>query len=78
MSHKYMPHSEDDIKLMLDKVGVKSLDDLYSDVPSEVIFKEEYDIPSCMSEIELRKHFKELADKNQSLIVFGGQGAYDH
>ena len=73
-----MPHSEEDIKLMLDKVGVKSLDDLYSDIPSEVIFKEEYDIPSCMSEIELRKHFKELADKNQSLIVFGGQGAYDH
>lgn len=78
MSHKYMPHSEEDIKLMLEKVGVDSIDDLYSDVPSEVIFKREYDIPSCMSEIELRKHFKELADKNQSLVVFGGQGAYDH
>ena len=78
MSHKYMPHSEEDIKVMLDKVGVNSLDDLYSDVPSEVILKREYDIPECMSEIELRKHFKELADKNQQLIVFGGKGAYDH
>ena len=78
MSHKYMPHSEEDIKVMLDKVGVGSIDELYSDVPSDVIFKREYDIPSCMSEIELRKHFEELAKKNQPLVVFGGSGAYDH
>ena len=78
MSHKYMPHSEEDIKVMLDKVGVDTIDDLYKDVPSEVIFKEEYDIPSCMSEIELRKHFKELAGKNKPMVIFGGQGAYDH
>ncbi|MCH5227936.1 MAG: aminomethyl-transferring glycine dehydrogenase subunit GcvPA [Muribaculaceae bacterium] len=78
MSHKYMPHSEEDIRLMLDKVGVESLDDLYSDVPASVIFSKEYDLPSCMSEIELRKHFKELADKNTPLTVFAGQGAYDH
>lgn len=78
MSHKYMPHSEEDIKIMLDKIGVKSIDELYSDVPSEVIFKKDYNIPSSMSEIELRKHFKELAEKNQQLIVFGGNGAYDH
>lgn len=78
MSHKYMPHSEDDIKSMLDKIGVASIDDLYIDVPTEVIFNQDYDLPSCMSEIELRKHFKELGDKNKELIVFGGNGAYDH
>ena len=73
-----MPHTEEDIKEMLQKVGVDSIDELYKDVPSEVIFKEEYDIPSCMSEVELRKHFKQLAAKNNSLVIFGGQGAYDH
>ena len=78
MSHKYMPHSDEDIRVMLEKVGVDSIDDLYSDVPSEVIFKEEYDIPSSMSEIELRKHFKALGDANVPMTVFGGQGAYDH
>ena len=78
MSHKYMPHSDGDIKIMLEKVGVKSLDDLYVDVPSEVIFKEEYNIPEGMSEVELRRHFKELGEKNKSLIIFGGRGAYDH
>ena len=78
MSHKYMPHSEEDIREMLDKIGVESIDDLYSDVPKEVIFTSEYNLPSAMSEVELRKHFKDLAEKNTQLSIFAGNGAYDH
>ena len=73
-----MPHTEEDIKIMLERIGVNSIDELYGDVPQEVIFKEEYDIPSSMSEIELRKHFEELGKKNQKLTVFAGGGVYDH
>ena len=73
-----MPHTEEDIRKMLDKIGVEKIDDLYSDVPAEVIFKEEYDIPSAMSEIELRRHFGELGKKNRQLTIFAGGGAYDH
>lgn len=78
MSNKFMPHTEEDIKKMLDKIGVASIDDLYSDVPQEVIYKEEYNIPSAMSEVELRKHFEELGAKNRKLTVFAGGGVYDH
>ncbi|MDE6805948.1 MAG: aminomethyl-transferring glycine dehydrogenase subunit GcvPA, partial [Muribaculaceae bacterium] len=78
MSNKFMPHTEEDIRAMLDKIGVESIDDLYADVPGEVIFREEYDIPSAMSEIELRKHFEELGNKNRPLTVFAGRGVYDH
>lgn len=78
MSNKFIPHTEEDVKLMLDKIGVKSIDDLYGDVPQEVIFRQDYDIPSAMSEIELRKHFEELGKKNTALTVFGGGGVYDH
>ena len=63
---------------MLDVIGVSSIDDLYGDVPQEVIFKEEYALPSAMSEVELRKHFEELGAKNKRLTVFAGGGAYDH
>ena len=73
-----MPHSQDDLKVMLDKIGVEKIDDLYKDIPSEVIFKREYDIPEAMSEIELRNHFKKLAEKNIPLTVFAGGGFYDH
>lgn len=77
-SLRYIPHTEEDIKVMLEKIGVKSTDDLYADIPEEVIFKGEYDIPSAMSEIELRKHFSELGKKNSQLTIFAGGGAYDH
>lgn len=76
--NRYIPHTEEDIKVMLDKIGVASTDDLFSDIPDDVIFKGEYDIPSAMSEVELRNHFTELGKKNSSLKVFAGGGAYDH
>lgn len=78
MSNNYMPHTEEDVKAMLERIGVATIDDLYCDVPQEVIYKEEYDIPSAMSEIELRRHFAELGNKNKPLTIFAGGGAYDH
>lgn len=76
--NRYIPHTEEDIKVMLDKIGMKSTDELFSDIPEDVIFKGEYDIPSAMSEVELRKHFKTLGEKNSQLTVFAGGGVYDH
>lgn len=78
MSNKFIPHTDEEIRKMLDKIGVDSIDALYGDVPEEVIFRGEYDLPSAMSEIELRKHFEELGKKNKRLTVFAGGGAYDH
>lgn len=78
MSNRYMPHTEEDIRKMLDRIGVASVDDLYGDVPAEVIFKEDYALPSAMSEIELRRYFEELGEKNRRLKVFAGGGVYDH
>lgn len=75
---KYFPHTPEDIKKMLAKIGIGSLDDLYADVPEELKFKGDYDLPSSMGEIELRKHFKELGAKNRQLVCFAGAGVYDH
>ena len=46
----YFPQTEEDIRVMLDRIGVSSLDDLYSDVPSDCLYKGEYDLPEAMSE----------------------------
>lgn len=74
----YFPQTEEDIRSMLERIGVGSLDDLYSDVPEDFMFKGEYDLPDAMSEQEVRDFFQSLADKNTRLNVFVGQGAYDH
>ncbi|MGM9790809.1 MAG: aminomethyl-transferring glycine dehydrogenase subunit GcvPA [Candidatus Cryptobacteroides sp.] len=74
----YFPHTEEDIRTMLQRIGVGSLDDLYSDVPSDFIFKGEYDLPDAMSEQEVRDFFEGLAAKTPRKKVFVGAGAYDH
>ena len=48
---KYFPHTEEDIQQMLDKIGVKSLDDLYADVPESVKLKQDYVLPEAFSEV---------------------------
>lgn len=78
MANRYIPHTDEDIRRMLDRIGVANVDDLYADVPEEVLFREEYELPEGMSETELRAWFDELGRKNEQLTVFAGQGAYDH
>ena len=78
MAFAYFPHTEDDIRLMLDRIGVQSLEDLYSDVPEDVIYRKEYDLPDAMSEHEIRQYFEELAEHNINLFCLTGLGAYDH
>lgn len=63
---------------MLERIGVKSLDDLYSDVPQDFIYKGEYKLPCALSEQEVREHFASLDARNEKLKVFVGAGAYDH
>lgn len=74
----YFPQTEDDIRVMLGRIGAKSLDDLYADVPSDFIYKGEYDLPSALTEQQVRDHFARLSAMNTPLKVFVGQGAYDH
>ncbi|MCF0199535.1 MAG: aminomethyl-transferring glycine dehydrogenase subunit GcvPA [Bacteroidaceae bacterium] len=76
--HRYFPHTDSDIQEMLKVCGLSSLDDLYSEVPEEIRFKGEYDIPEAMSELELRRHFSEMGAKNRLLTCFAGAGCYDH
>lgn len=74
---KYFPHTEKDIKSMLEKIGVSATDDLFADIP-EKLKRPDYDVPESLSELELRKHFKDLESKNKVFNVFRGYGSYDH
>lgn len=78
LTFSYFPHTEDDIKSMLERIGVWSLDDLYSDVPDKFIYRGEYDLPDAMSEQQVRSFFESLDKKDLHLKVFAGAGAYDH
>lgn len=76
--YKYFPHTEDDLQAMLEKVGVKTLDDLYAQIPDAIRFKGDYQLPLEMSEMEVRDAFEKLGSQNKQLTCFAGYGVYDH
>ena len=78
MTYKYFPHTPEDIEKMLRKVGADSLDALFDDVPEAIRFKGDYDLPSAMSETEVRQTFERLCEQNTPMTVFAGAGVYDH
>lgn len=78
MAYKYFPHTSEDIRQMLDVIGVGSLDELYAEIPKELKLKKDLDIPDAQSEIEVRKTISSLAEKNNKLVCFAGAGTYDH
>lgn len=63
---------------MLSSVGVKTLDDLFADIPEQIRFKGDYDLPTAMSEIEVRRFFDELCRNDRQFVCFAGAGVYDH
>ena len=76
--YKYFPHTADDIRQMLDVIGVRTLDDLYAEIPEEIKLHKELDIPGEKSEIEVRRIIQGLAAANKPLVCFAGAGSYDH
>ena len=78
MTYKFFPHTEEDLKEMLAKAGVSSLEELYAEVPESIRFKGDYDLPEAMSELEIRQFFKALGEENKQLTCFAGAGTYDH
>ena len=75
---KYFPHTKDDLQAMMERVGVKSPDELYAQIPESIRFRGDYDIPLSASEMEVRQAFELLGTQNRQLICFAGMGAYDH
>ena len=78
MPYKYFPHTEADIKAMLERIGMQSMDELYAGVPESVRLKNDYDLPEAKSELEVRGFFRRLGQQNKQLTCFAGGGVYDH
>lgn len=79
--HPYLPNTNEDIREMLDVIGLDNTEDLFKSIPENLRLKKELDLPTSKSEIEVRGIMNGLAAKNQSideLTCFLGAGSYDH
>ncbi|MGI6206294.1 MAG: aminomethyl-transferring glycine dehydrogenase subunit GcvPA [Anaerovoracaceae bacterium] len=75
----YIPNTPEEQKEMLKDVGAESFDDLYADVPDDVMLADGLDLPDGKSELEVDREMKSLASKNKVYgSIFRGAGAYWH
>ncbi|MBN2562588.1 MAG: aminomethyl-transferring glycine dehydrogenase subunit GcvPA [Phycisphaerae bacterium] len=78
---RYTQFTDDNVREMLDTIGVKSIEELFRDIPDGFRLNGDLELPAAMSEPRLRAHLDELAAKNHAtdeLVCFMGGGAYDH
>jgi glycine dehydrogenase subunit 1 len=76
MTHRYFPHTQADLADMLERCGVRSIEELYADVPQQLRLKNGYALPAAKTEKEVRDFFDALGAKNKQLTCFAGGGFY--
>jgi len=78
---RFAPHTDEDVRAMLDVIGVASLDDLFDQIPDAVRLHRPLGLPQGRSEQEVAAEVTAFAARNRStddLVCFAGAGAYDH
>lgn len=80
---RYLPHTDEEIKEMLQAIGVESIDDLFEAVPAYLQEKaRQMKLDAPMSEISLSRHLQGLASQNRTassgVASLLGAGCYDH
>ncbi len=73
---RYIPHTQEDIRKMLDAIGVQNLEDLFDAISKEYRLSEPLNLPEPFSEPDLLHHFEGL--QSPMMSSFLGAGAYRH
>jgi len=74
----FIPHNEDDIRQMLEAIGVESIDALFDEIPLELQVDAMDGVPPAISEMEIQRLMRARADRDGAPLCFIGAGAYEH
>ena len=78
--HPYLANSQKDLDGMMEYLGIKDIEELYEDIPDEIRFKGDLDLPHYKSEYELMEAVKAKLGKNittREVRSFMGGGVLD-
>jgi glycine cleavage system P protein (glycine dehydrogenase) subunit 1 len=75
---RYLPHTPADVARMLDAIGVRSVEDLFSSIPARIRLGRPLDLPCALDEAALLSHLQELAGRNRTTPAFLGGGVHHH
>ena len=74
----FIPHTAEDVSLMLAAIGVRSIDDLFEEIPEGLRAKPLDGVPPALCEMEIGRLLTERAACDGRLLTFVGAGAYEH
>ena len=74
----YIPHTEDDIESMLETIGASSIDDLFDEIPRDLLIDDLDGVPDALSEQEIARLMRARAAADRGALCFIGAGAYEH
>ena len=75
---RYIPHTEDDTRRMLEATGAESVEALFEQIPESIRRCGDLDLPDGVGEQELLRELEALASLNGVSASFQGAGAYAH
>ncbi|MBN2494094.1 MAG: aminomethyl-transferring glycine dehydrogenase subunit GcvPA [Deltaproteobacteria bacterium] len=79
---RYIPHTTDDVRRMLEAIGVASVEQLFDSIPSALKLSRDLALPTPMDEVSLTSLLRGLAARNAAsadrMALFLGAGAYAH
>ena len=75
----YRPITDDDKRAMLTAIGVKKIEELFSDIPNQALLRRKLAIPEGISEIEAKRLLESVSNRNCWMCTsFLGAGSYNH
>lgn len=74
----FIPHTEEDVRSMLDVIGIAKLEDLFVEIPEALQQVDLSAVQAGCSEMELSRLMQSRAKQNNNLSCFIGAGAYEH
>ncbi len=74
----FIPHTEEDVRQMLEVIGASSIDNLFDEIPAELRIDGLQKVPSGIGEMEVSRIMQERAVQDGGALNFIGAGAYEH
>ncbi|MEL6447429.1 MAG: aminomethyl-transferring glycine dehydrogenase subunit GcvPA [Pseudomonadota bacterium] len=74
----FIPHTETDIREMLDTIGAESIDELFDEIPESLRIDGLEGVPSALNEMQVTRLMHERAAQDHDALSFIGAGAYEH
>ena len=74
----FIPHTEDDVRRMLDVIGADSIEQLFDEIPEELKCRSFDAIPEGLTEMEVAVIMQQRAAQDANALCFIGAGSYDH